>query len=47
MLVLVANLAFFVQYGNNVTLVNARKWFNSESCMNDGNVGSHVQKWQQ
>ena len=26
--VLLANLALFVQYGNNVTLVHARKWFN-------------------
>ena len=54
MVVLLANLALFVQYGNNVTLVHARKWFNGESCMNDDNIGSHsskvaaiVQKWQQ
>ncbi len=54
MVVLVANLTLFVQYGYNVRLVHARKWFNGESCMNDGDVGSHsskvaaiVQKWQQ
>ena len=54
MVVLWANLALFVQYGYNVTLVHARKWFNGESFMYDGNVGSHsskvaaiVQKWQQ
>ena len=39
--VLVANLALIVQYGNNVILVHARKWFNGERCMNDGNVGSN------
>ena len=54
MVVLLANLALCVQYGNNVTLVYARKRFNGESCMNECNVGSHsskvaaiVQKWQQ
>ena len=40
MVVLLANCALFVQYGNNVTLLHARKWFNGESCMNDGIVGS-------
>ncbi len=37
-------MALFVQCGNNVTLVRARKWFNGESCMIDGNVGSHSSK---
>ena len=30
-----------MKYGNNVTLVHARKWLNGESCVNDGNVGSN------
>ena len=41
MVVLVVNLALFVQYSNSVILVHARKWFNGESCLNDGNVGSN------
>ena len=41
MVLLVANLALFVQYGNNVILVHARKWFNGECCVNGGNVGSN------
>ena len=41
MVLLVANLALFVQYGNNVILVLPRKWFKGECCMNDGNVGSN------
>ena len=54
MALLVAMLALLVQYGSNVTLVHARKWFNGESCVNDGNVGSNsstvaaiVQQWLQ
>ena len=41
MVVLVANLALFVQCGNNVTLVHARMWLNGESCVTNGNVGSN------
>ena len=36
-----ANLALFVQCGNNVTLVHARMWLNGESCVNDGKTGSN------